>query len=1038
LGRSLTAGALGTTLSLTLGVLIAPATPALAETSTAPHEVAVIPQDAPTVRPHEAVYFAGRTGFLHSHNLTGGYLWTRYDTGETVVVTELAGVGWTNVMRAGDDSVVLLNQVPALPAPGKVTVLNLATRSWQQWAIPTGYQFLGAWGQTMLVTPNGATGPQLRPERRIFDTDGNQTGTAPVTGLPDGAVYAARTMATENGVMVLPYKTDVYRNLLVDVATGTMVDIPGAIGASMPWRVSGDVVAWTDGNRSYHVHSRAALLAGTAGTAALVPTQTSIRVVAVGDNLIAASDQGMSTNEFYPAVSMPVDGGAGTPLLAQTDYAGTAVVQGPDGTALLVGGSGPNDWAVRRYTAEPGKPPADRVVLTVKDPQHNAGLTFDRGLIRHVQTQLYAPDGSTRYVVYNHTRVPDSTAGPTPYEMPVGTATCATGVKCVRLVEGGANGAMYLTSGGTDTVRSYQAANSSIVSMTLPSAGGRIIDAGDSYALVADAAAGKLHVAHPGAQQIVRTVPLTGASLWYDMLWTAGAPGSLQAERLTNPGTVVNAATGADCKATDVQAAARWVYWACGPDGPAGVYDRTLNKNLRVPGGPATLGDGFLVRHDTTAGSLLLSDFHDGTLHDPVKLADLPAGSPADDRGISWAVDRHGSGIAYVDADNAVHVLESGVPTTPAAIATAGGNDWSYPRADDWQRYWSQNLQPTRPLWSWEVTITRKTTGVVVSRTSGGPSRTGFPVNWDGTLPSGQFAENGTYLWKLTGATTEGGTSATVGTGTLRVACGTFSFRSVSCYGGSALLAVKSTGEGHWYGDPYGAEPAGRLVDNGYTDNWCLACTDGTKASAIVPFGDFDGDGLPELLVRDGAGYLRAYLGIGQPHYNTQTAKSIVLGKGWLTYRLLVAPGDLNRDGHDDLVGVDTTGKLWLYTSTGTGGLAARVQIGSGWGIYPTLVGAGDLNGDGNGDLVARDSSGLLFRYSGTGKGTFTGRVQIGTGWNIYNALVPIGDLDLDNRNDLLGRDANGVLWLYPGRGDGTFAARVQKGTGFNTYKSIF
>ncbi|RZU72246.1 VCBS repeat protein [Micromonospora kangleipakensis] len=1038
MGRSLPAGALGTTLSLALGVLIAPATPALAETSTAPREVTVIPQDAATVRAHESVYFAGKTGFLHSHNQGSGYLWTRYDTGETVVVTELAGMGWTNVMRAGDDSVVLINQVPNLPAPGKVTVFNFATRTWQQWAIPTGYLFMGAYGQSMVVAPNGATGPALRLERRTFDTDGNQTGTENLTGIPTGAVYAGRALATDDGVMVVPYKTDLYRNLLLDVASGSLVDIPGAIGSNLPWRVSGDVVAWANLTGTYHVHSRAALLAGTAGTALQVQPSATLRVAVVGGNLIGANDQGANTKNLYPAVSVPIGGGDSTTLLPQTDYGLTAVVQGPDGTALVVGGTGPADWSVHRYTAEPGKAPTDRTVLAVKDPQHNAGLTYDRGLIRHVQTQVNPTDGTTRFVVFNHTQVPDDGVGPAGAMLPANTAPCTTGVECLRLVDGTWSGAMYLVSGTTDTIRSYQATNTSIVTMILPSTGGRIVDAGDLYSIVADAAAGKQYVVLTGGTQIVRTGPVTGAALWYDTLWTAGGPGSLQSERLTNPGTVVNVSTGADCKATEVQASARWIYWACGTDGPAGVYDRTLKRNLRVPSGPATLGDGFLVRHDTGTGSLRLSDFHDGTLHDPVKLADLPAGTPADSRGISWAVDKHGSGVAYVDADNAVHVLDSGVPSTAAGVATAGGNDWSYPRATDSMRYWSQTIQPTRPLWSWEVTITRKTSGEVVSRSSGGPSRTDLHAVWDGRLASGQPAVNGTYLWKLTGTTTEGEPSATVGTGTLRVACGTFSFRSVSCYGGPNLLAVKSNNEGHWYGEPYGAEPAGRLVDNGYTESWCLSCVDGTKASAIVPFGDLNGDGMPDLLVRDGVGYLRAYLGIGQPHYSSQTAKSIVLGKGWLTYRLLLAPGDLNRDGRDDLVGVDTTGKLWLYTSTGTGGFTARVQIGSGWGIYPKVIGVGDLNGDGNGELLAVDSTGGLYRYFGDGKGHLTARVKIGTGWNIYNTLVPIGDLNQDNRNDLIGRDANGVLWLYAGRGDGTFAARVQKATGFNAYKAIF
>lgn len=1038
MGRRLTAAAVGSTLSLALGVLSVPAAPALADPSSAPREVTVIPQDEPLVRPQESVYFAGRTGFLHAHNQSG-YLWTRYDTGETAVVAELAGVRWTNVMRAGDDSVVFINQLPELPAPGKVTVFNFASRTWQQWAIPTGYQFMGAYGQTMLVTTSGASGPELRLERRIFDTDGNPTGTEEVTGLPAGAVYAGRVAATGDGVMVVPYKTDLYRNLLLDVASGALVDIPEAIGANLPWQVSGDVVAWGTLSGTYRVHSRAALLAGTAGVARTLQPPGVLRAAVVGDNLISAKNQSNNTGDWFPTVSLPVAGGDATTLLPQTDYQLGAIVQGPDGTALVVGGTGPADWAVHRYTAESGKAPTGRVVLSLTDPQHNAGLTYNRGLIRHVQTQVDPSDGSTRFAIFNHLQVPGDSISPAGAMLPADTAPCVPGVECLRLVDGNSYGAAYLSSGTSDSIRLYRAANTSTRTMTLPSKGGRVVDVGDNYAIVADAAAGKQYVVNVGTSQVVRTGPVTGAALWFDTLWTAGVPGRIQSERLTNAGTVVNLPTGADCQVTELQAAARWIYWACGSDGPAGVYDRTLNRNLRVPSGPALLGDGFLVQHDAGTASLRLSDFHDGALLAPVKLADLAVGNPADGRGITWAVDKHGSGVAYVDAANAVHVLDSGVPSTPPGMVTESGYDSTYPRAaeTDYQRFWRRTVVLTRPISAWEMTITRKSSGQVVARSSGGPERLAVNTSWDGRLASGEPAVNGTYLWTLTGTGTEGGATATIGTGKLSVLCGTFPFRTVSCNGDSALLAVKSNNEGHWYGDPYG-EPAGRLIDNGSTEQWCLSCAGTSGASAIVPFGDFDGDGTPDLLVRDGAGYLRAYLGTGQPGYAKETHRSITIGKGWETYRLLVAPGDLNRDGRDDLLGIDTTGKLWLYTSTGTGYFKARVQIGSSWGIYPKVIGTGDLNGDGNGDLVGVDAGGGLWRYNGLGTGYLSSRVQIGTGWNIYNTLVPIGDLDLDNRNDLLGRDADGVLWLYPGRGDGFLGKRVQKGTGFNAYQALF
>ena len=70
-----------------------------------------------------------------------------------------------------------------------------------------------------------------------------------------------------------------------------------------------------------------------------------------------------------------------------------------------------------------------------------------------------------------------------------------------------------------------------------------------------------------------------------------------------------------------------------------------------------------------------------------------------------------------------------------------------------------------------------------------------------------------------------------------------------------------------------------------------------------------------------------------------------------------------DRDGRralrriDDVVARDSSGNLWLYPGTGTGGsvaLGTRVSLGTGWQNY-TIAAVGDFNKDGNADVVARD-----------------------------------------------------------------------------------
>ncbi|MEH1101877.1 FG-GAP repeat domain-containing protein [Micromonospora sp. CPCC 205561] len=144
------------------------------------------------------------------------------------------------------------------------------------------------------------------------------------------------------------------------------------------------------------------------------------------------------------------------------------------------------------------------------------------------------------------------------------------------------------------------------------------------------------------------------------------------------------------------------------------------------------------------------------------------------------------------------------------------------------------------------------------------------------------------------------------------------------------------------------------------------------RTSALVPFGDFDGDALPDLLVRDGSGGMKAHLGIGQLQFGANRTKG--LGAGGKMYKSILAPGDLNSDGHDDILGVDAEGRLWLYTTTGTGGINPRVQVGSGWNMYPRIVGADDLNGDGRGDLLGIDPTGVMYHYLSNGNMGWTNR----------------------------------------------------------------
>ncbi|MFC3494499.1 FG-GAP repeat domain-containing protein [Glycomyces rhizosphaerae] len=185
--------------------------------------------------------------------------------------------------------------------------------------------------------------------------------------------------------------------------------------------------------------------------------------------------------------------------------------------------------------------------------------------------------------------------------------------------------------------------------------------------------------------------------------------------------------------------------------------------------------------------------------------------------------------------------------------------------------------------------------------------------------------------------------------------------------------------------------------------------------------GDLTSDGFSDLLARDSSGNLYAYPGNGT---TAGAVPRILIGGGWNTMSAVVGGQDFNGDGRTDVVAREkSTGYLYFYPGLGTGKVGSRVKVGIGWNAMRELTSVGDLNHDGHADVLAiRGSDNCLYFYGGRGTGTLKPAVQIGCGFSGIQNFASVGDINLDGHADWVARrSSDGRTYLYQGDGKGDY-----------------
>jgi hypothetical protein len=242
--------------------------------------------------------------------------------------------------------------------------------------------------------------------------------------------------------------------------------------------------------------------------------------------------------------------------------------------------------------------------------------------------------------------------------------------------------------------------------------------------------------------------------------------------------------------------------------------------------------------------------------------------------------------------------------------------------------------------------------------------------------------------------------------------------------GAGSAQAVSTTDDLVWFNADSGVVSTWLLRYNGTVlgtqelDRRCDRASGCSNAWRPIGAGDMTGDGAPDIIwFNETTGQVASWLLDGTGHvldtqYVDWRCAKADCGQQWN----VVGLGDVNRDGHPDLVWWNaTTGEvgIWIIDNHGTVLGAQYLDRRSAWsndpcqGTWPIAV--GDVTGDGVADIVWADTAtAQLSAWVLDGAGHVIGTQALGANGDSYHCntvrsmVVGVGDLDGNHYNDLI------------------------------------